>query len=142
MQSRGSKMETRNVAIIVLHDAKKKILLQQRSNDAERYPGYWGFFGGGIEGRETPEEAVRRECLEELCYQLENPLLVMRHKFSDKAYSGVKYVFIEPYDARKKLVQKEGQGLRWVGIHEINWLKTVEHDKDVYDFLRLILPSL
>lgn len=135
-------METRNVAIIVLHDAKKKILLQHRSNDAGRYPGYWGFFGGGIEGRETPEEAVRRECLEELCYELDSPALVMRHKFSDKTYSGIKYVFIEPYDAGKKLVQKEGQGMRWAGIHEINWLKTVEHDKAVYDFLKLILPSL
>lgn len=135
-------METRNVAVIVLHDAQKKILLQHRSKDAERYPGCWAFFGGGIEERETPEEAVRRECLEELCYELDNPLLVMRHKFSDKTYNGIKYVFIEPYDPRKKLVQKEGQGMRWVSIYETAWLNIIEHDKAVYEFLKLILPSL
>jgi 8-oxo-dGTP diphosphatase len=32
------------------------------------YPGYWGFFGGHVEAGEKPEEAMRRELLEEIGY--------------------------------------------------------------------------
>ena len=30
------------------------------------YPGYWGFFGGGVESGESPEDALQREIMEEL----------------------------------------------------------------------------
>ncbi|MDP2708681.1 MAG: NUDIX domain-containing protein [bacterium] len=58
----------RNVALIILFDQDKKILLQHRAEDAKRLPGYWGFFGGGIDQGETPEQAVRRETMEVLKY--------------------------------------------------------------------------
>jgi 8-oxo-dGTP diphosphatase len=32
------------------------------------YPGCWAFFGGHIDPGETPEEAVKRELLEEISY--------------------------------------------------------------------------
>ncbi len=33
------------------------------------YPGHWGFFGGHIEPGETPDDAMRRELLEEIGYE-------------------------------------------------------------------------
>ena len=30
------------------------------------YPGVWDLFGGHIEGKESPEDALRREAMEEL----------------------------------------------------------------------------
>ncbi|HIH17265.1 MAG: 7,8-dihydro-8-oxoguanine triphosphatase [archaeon GW2011_AR6] len=60
----------RDVAVIILYDNKKRILLQHRGKNSPRLPGYWAFFGGGIEKGETPEQAVRRECKEELNYIL------------------------------------------------------------------------
>lgn len=40
--------------------------LQLRDEGAPTHPGCLGFFGGGIEGEETPLEAVMRETKEEL----------------------------------------------------------------------------
>ncbi len=43
-----------------------KILLQQRGDDWDSFPGGFSSFGGRIEDRETPLEAVMRELYEEL----------------------------------------------------------------------------
>ena len=59
-------MAVRNVSVLALYNDQKEILLQHRSKDALRLPDYWAFFGGGIEGEETPEQAIAREILEEL----------------------------------------------------------------------------
>ena len=40
--------------------------LQKRSDNAERNPGRFTIFGGGIEGKESPEQAMLREMMEEL----------------------------------------------------------------------------
>jgi len=50
--------------IIVFND---KLLLQLRDDDPKIfYPNHWGFFGGEVESRESPSQAIRRELLEEL----------------------------------------------------------------------------
>lgn len=48
------------------------VYIQKRSEDAKRLPGYFGFFGGGIEESETPEEGVKREAKEELGIELDS----------------------------------------------------------------------
>ena len=51
-------------AILILDE---NYVLQLRSNDPNiPAPGRWGFFGGGIEKEESPEQAIKREILEEL----------------------------------------------------------------------------
>ena len=59
-------MISRKVSTLMLYDKDSKVLLQHRSKNAKRLPNYWGAFGGGIEEGETPEEALRRELLEEI----------------------------------------------------------------------------
>jgi mutator protein MutT len=113
------------VAVILLFDEQKRILVQHRSMDQKRSPGKWGFFGGGIDEGETPEEAVKRECQEELNYTLTAPLLVMSQQVDV-----TKYVFVEQFDSTKKLIQEEGQAMEWIDpsdpqIFEKNW---IEHD--------------
>jgi 8-oxo-dGTP diphosphatase len=51
-------MREKNVAVLILHDNERKILLQHRTKDAPTYPDYWAFFGGGIEPGESAEQAV------------------------------------------------------------------------------------
>ena len=60
---------------IVLFDKKHKILLQHRTNNANRNPGIWGFFGGRIKPGESPLKALYREIWEELRYLLKAPFL-------------------------------------------------------------------
>lgn len=42
------------------------VYLQKRTKDAPRLPDYFGFFGGGAEGNENPEETLQREIKEEM----------------------------------------------------------------------------
>jgi len=126
----------RNVAIIILYDKDKKILLQHKADDAERLPGYWAFFGGGIEEGETPEQAVRRETLEELNYELKKLKLIMTQEFIYKNDKNTKYVFMEEYDENKKLALNEGQGMKWYDLTELNGLKIVAHDLEVLKYIK------
>ncbi len=126
----------RNVALIILYDKDKKILLQHRAEDAKRLPGYWGFFGGGIDAGETPEQAVRREAMEELNYELENPRLILTFEFLYKDEKNLKYVFAEEYDINKKLFLGEGQGMEWYNLNELNGLKIVNHDLEVLKYIK------
>ena len=126
----------RNVAIIILYDQDKKILLQHRAEDAERLPGYWAFFGGGIEAGETPERAVKRETLEELNYTLKNPRLIMKQDFLSKDEPNEKHVFVQEFDPSKKITLGEGQNLGWFHLSEINKLKIIDHDIEVLKYIK------
>ncbi|MDO8668077.1 MAG: NUDIX domain-containing protein [bacterium] len=126
----------RNVAVIILYEKNKKILLQHRAENAKRLPGYWGFFGGGVEAGETPEQAVRRETREELNYELENPKLVMTQKFTYKGDENTQYVFMEEYDKNKKLTLGEGQGMKWYDLAELGELKIIDHDAKVLKYIK------
>ncbi len=65
----------RKVAVLVPYytkDGKSFVFLQKRSKDAKILPNFFGFFGGGIDEGETPEQAVRREIKEELVYEMKD----------------------------------------------------------------------
>ncbi len=123
----------RDVAIIILYDIEKKILLQHRSETALRNPGYWAFFGGGIEENETPIDTVMRETYEELRYKLNKPKLVLTQK---PVNARVMYVFMEQYDGLQKLELHEGQDMRWISLPYPKELKISEHDQEVLEYIR------
>lgn len=55
-------------AAVIYH--QDKILITLRPED-KKLGGYWEFPGGKIEDQETPEEALKRELLEELAIKVE-----------------------------------------------------------------------
>lgn len=62
-------MQKRNVVIFIpyyVEGGEIYVFLQKRSQDAERLPGYFGFWGGGIDEGESLEEGLAREVKEEL----------------------------------------------------------------------------
>lgn len=125
----------RNVAVLILVNDKKQVLLQHRAKDAERLPNYWAFFGGGLEEGEAPEQTLAREIFEELEYRVANPVRIFDQRFGAKDDT-MKYVFVEPYDESQRLVQHEGQDMRWFAFHELDGLLIVDHDKVALEEVR------
>ena len=122
-------MAVRNISVLVLYNDQKEILLQHRSKDAARLPDYWAFFGGGIEGNETPEQAITREIIEELEYPVASPQLILAQKFTYKEDENTKYVFVEKYNPAHPLIQHEGQEMRWLKFEDLEELLIVDHDR-------------
>jgi 8-oxo-dGTP pyrophosphatase MutT (NUDIX family) len=56
------------VAIAILHTSDRFLMQLRDNNPNIIYPGCWAFFGGHLDPGETPEEAVKRELLEEISY--------------------------------------------------------------------------
>jgi len=61
--------EKRKIACLIPYRIENDsifVFMQKKAEDAPRAPGSFGFFGGGAEGDETPEENMKREVREEL----------------------------------------------------------------------------
>jgi 8-oxo-dGTP pyrophosphatase MutT (NUDIX family) len=56
-----------NSVAAIIADGKHRVLLQKRDVSTRiYYPGFWGLFGGAIDGTEAPIDAVAREIKEEI----------------------------------------------------------------------------
>ena len=123
-------MIIRRCSGIALRDKNGKVLLQHRTDDAPVDPNCWTFFGGVIEERETPEEAIRREAKEELGIELKNLKFFKKYRFSLKNKISELVIFTAPLtisieQLRKQ--QKEGQGLGLFSLEELKKLKIADH---------------
>jgi 8-oxo-dGTP pyrophosphatase MutT (NUDIX family) len=134
-------MAVRDVSLFILYTSTGHVLLQHRTHDASRLPNYWAFFGGGIEQGESPTEALEREVLEELSYQVQNPSFLMAQKVKDGEDENTKYVFVEQY--QDQLLQLgEGQAMGWFSPDETHELKMIEHDRAIVERMRDYLNQL
>lgn len=75
-----------HVAVGVILDAERRILLSKRAEDSHQ-GGLWEFPGGKVEPGETVQAALDRELQEELAISVlrTEPLLEVRHDYVDKA---------------------------------------------------------
>lgn len=100
---------------IILRD-KDKFLLQLRDNKPEIVnPGLWGLFGGSVEGKETWEEGIKREILEELGIILED--IKIKKIYENEEFSLFDYQLSE--EDTKKMVLMEGQKIGKFSLNEI-----------------------
>ena len=58
----------------IIRDGDRYLVGQRAANKAQG--GLWEFMGGKIEPGETPEQALARECREELALEIENEHII------------------------------------------------------------------
>ena len=59
--------EYRFISHLLIFNAKNELLIQKRAEDKYDWPGYYDLSaGGGVNAGETPYQAAKRECKEEL----------------------------------------------------------------------------
>jgi len=140
-------MKTRNVALIIFYDDKKRILLQDRRG-ISKVGEEWGFFGGEIKEGETPEQAVVRETKEELSFDLKEYKYAgeysyeieesLKKKFANFDFDVILCkVFIAPLENNiSKFKLKEGKKMKLFSLDKAEKLKMVS-DGDIEIFRKL-----
>jgi 8-oxo-dGTP pyrophosphatase MutT (NUDIX family) len=124
-----SAVRERQVAAILLYDVNGRVLLQKRELTRSFLPGYWCFFGGGLDPHETARQAIVREAYEELGYRLSKPECVLTTTFQHPSSRTRLSVFIEAFDSKQALTLHEGQDWGWFSEDAIEDLKMLESDK-------------
>jgi len=121
----------RDVVLLLLYDREGCVLLQHRGPEAPCNPGRWGFFGGGIESGESPEQALVREAYEELRYTPRDPFLYLQEEFAAENPSryGTRHYFLEYYPGEPDLELHEGQGMAWYAFPQITELDFSPHHR-------------
>ncbi|MCO7223982.1 8-oxo-dGTP diphosphatase MutT [Pleionea sp. CnH1-48] len=115
------------VAAIILQ--KNKVLLALRPDDKHQ-GGKWEFPGGKKEAGESSEQALIRECEEELNITLKAPELFDRVEFDygDKQVS-IEFLVSRGFDGEPK--GNEGQEVRWFELNDIAELDFPKANKAV-----------
>lgn len=127
------KREKRHCSIFVPYFEKNGeffVFLQKCEKNAERLPDYFGFWGGGIDGDETPEQGLLREVREEMDYIPVGYFYFGRYDFK----GSVKNVFVLKIDDASKFEKSikifEGEYGKWFNEEEVEReLKLIEEDK-------------
>ena len=113
-------METTAAGVVFLAKDTGRCLLQLRNSD-KRFKHTWGFWGGIIEGTETPYECIQRELEEEIGFIPEplklNPIDVFQSK--DKKFYYYSFVYLVEEEFLPPKLNGESCGYAWVNIG--NW---------------------
>jgi 8-oxo-dGTP diphosphatase len=113
--------------IFISHD--KSILLAQRSAE-KSFPLQWEFPGGKIEEGENSESALKRELFEELNIEVNDMKYFdsVVHEY-ELFRANIEFFLINEWSG--KLLNKEGQNLRWTKLKDLKGLKILDADMPV-----------
>lgn len=111
-----------NVSCVIKKD--NSFLLIKRAYDEEVFPGYWGVPGGTVEPTDpTLEDALARECLEEVGVEIDN-VEPISNDINDKGDQGALYIVYKANYKHGELRALDGTAeAKWLGVNEIRGLK-------------------
>jgi 8-oxo-dGTP diphosphatase len=96
-----------------------RVLLCHRRADRDWYPDVWDFPGGHLEAGETPEDAARREVMEELGVVVEGEVRIHAAWASDDGTEEVTFVLVEDWRGEPaNLAPEEHDAVRWFTLGE------------------------
>ena len=113
----------------IIKDGDRYLVGQRPANKSQG--GMWEFMGGKIEPGETPEQALARECREELALEIENENVVdsVVHEYPEKTIRLILISCSPKSDSVPKAI--EHQQIRWVTREEMDGLPFAPADRDL-----------
>ena len=132
-----SELSNRSIIEVVgaiIKDGGKYLVGQRAAHKTQG--GLWEFIGGKIEPGETPEEALARECREELALEIEGARIIdsVAHEYPEKT---IRLTLIECNPTKGHLPQVlEHQQLRWVTHEEMTKIPFCPADQELIDKIR------
>jgi 8-oxo-dGTP diphosphatase len=118
-----------NVVALVLENHQGEILVAKRA-DHKHLGGMWEFPGGKVEDGESQLQALKREILEEIDYQLlqAEPLITTTHSYD--TFTLTLDVWYHKAN-NPKVFANEKQPLKWVKKSTLSQLGMPEADKPI-----------
>ena len=113
----------------IIRDGDRYLVGQRAANKAQG--GLWEFMGGKIESGETPEQALARECREELDLEIENERIVdsVVHEYPEKT---IRLTLISCSPKSGSIPKAlEHQQIRWVTRVEMDVLDFAPADREL-----------
>ena len=113
----------------IIKDGGKYLVGQRAAHKTQG--GLWEFMGGKIEPGEIPEEALARECREELALQIEGARIVdsVVHEYPEKT---IRLTLIECNPQKGSVPQAlEHQQIRWVTVDEMKSINFCPADQEL-----------
>lgn len=133
-----SKMKNIEVVAAIIHDDEGRIFATQRGYGD--YKDGWEFPGGKIEQGETPEEALKREILEELETDIAVEKLVQTVEWDYPNFHLTMHCFLCSIESGS-LVLKEHEAARWLKPEDLNSVDWLPADKAVVKELKKELAA-
>ncbi|MBQ0718723.1 MAG: 8-oxo-dGTP diphosphatase MutT [Gammaproteobacteria bacterium] len=115
---RGAAKRIHVVAGVIYHPSKQQVLIARRPDHLHQ-GGLWEFPGGKVDCGENPEQALKRELMEELAIEVGDcsPFLLTEHDYKDKL------IVLDVWAVHSFMGQptgNEGQRVCWVDISALS----------------------
>ena len=113
----------------IIKDGDKYLVGQRAAHKSQG--GLWEFMGGKIEPGETPEQALARECREELDLEIENERIIdsVVHEYPEKT---IRLTLIECTPRVGSIPRpNEHQSIRWVTREEMLEMDFAPADREL-----------
>lgn len=123
------------VVAAIIRDSKNQFFATQRGSGD--WKDYWEFPGGKIEAGETPEDALKREILEELDTKISIERLIDTVEWDYPKFHLTMHCFLCRVESGS-LVLKEHEAAKWLSkddLYNVNWLPA---DKILLEKLKCI----
>jgi 8-oxo-dGTP diphosphatase len=123
-----------HVAAGILRNAAGQVLITERLCDGP-FNGLWEFPGGKIDAQETSAAALRRELREELGIEVTSaePFMSLSHEYADRTVD-LEFFLVNDWDGDPD--GREGQGLRWVNVAQLDEAELLPADAPLVQVLR------
>ena len=113
----------------IIKDGDKYLIGQRPAHKSQG--GLWEFMGGKIEPGETPEQALKRECFEELALEIENERIIdsVVHKYPEKT---IRLTLISCSPKSGSIPKAlEHQQIKWVTRAEMDAIDFASADREL-----------